>query len=72
MKISVQEHNDAVAFFGIGPSGNTAEESVQVCKWLEEAGVDAFHVLDRQLLPAPAESGRLDLPVEELRSPTTR
>jgi 2,4-dienoyl-CoA reductase-like NADH-dependent reductase (Old Yellow Enzyme family) len=24
--------------------GTTLEESVQVCKWLEEAGVDAFHV----------------------------
>src|SRR5687767_2172685 len=32
MKISVQEHNDAITFFGKGPSGNTAEESVQVCK----------------------------------------
>ena len=28
MKISVQEHCDAISFFNIGPSGNTAEESV--------------------------------------------
>src|SRR5688572_32153421 len=25
MKISVHEHNDAIAFFGMGPSGNTAD-----------------------------------------------
>ena len=25
-------------------SGNTVEESLQVCRWLEEAGVDYLHV----------------------------
>jgi 2,4-dienoyl-CoA reductase (NADPH2) len=29
MKISMQDHNDAVAFFGKGPSGNTREESLR-------------------------------------------
>src|SRR5687767_4269239 len=66
MKISVQEHNDAVAFFGIGPSGNTAEESVQVCKWLEEAGVDAFHCSTGSFFPHPRNPAGVDLPVEEL------
>ncbi|MGH9370951.1 MAG: peroxidase family protein [Vicinamibacterales bacterium] len=66
MKISVQDHNDAVAFFGIGPSGNTAEESVQVCKWLEEAGVDAFHVSTGSFFPHPRNPAGTDLPVEEL------
>src|SRR5215217_1655897 len=33
MKISVQDHNDAVAFFGKGPSGNTKDESIRVCQW---------------------------------------
>jgi 2,4-dienoyl-CoA reductase-like NADH-dependent reductase (Old Yellow Enzyme family) len=66
MKISVQEHNDAVAFFGIGPSGNTAEESVQVCKWLEEAGVNALHVSTGSFFPHPRNPAGSDLPVEEL------
>jgi 2,4-dienoyl-CoA reductase-like NADH-dependent reductase (Old Yellow Enzyme family) len=66
MKISVQEHNDAVAFFGIGPSGNSAEESVQVCKWLEEAGVDAFHVSTGSFFPHPRNPAGSDLPVEDL------
>ncbi|MGH9310976.1 MAG: NADH:flavin oxidoreductase, partial [Vicinamibacterales bacterium] len=66
MKISVQEHADAVAFFGIGPSGNTAEESVQVCKWLEEAGVDAFHVSTGSFFPHPRNPAGSDLPIEEL------
>jgi 2,4-dienoyl-CoA reductase-like NADH-dependent reductase (Old Yellow Enzyme family) len=66
MKISVQEHNDAVAFFGIGPSGNTAEESVQVCKWLVEAGVDAIHVSTGSFFPHPRNPAGIDLPVEDL------
>ena len=37
--------------------GNTIEDSVQVCKWLEEAGVDAIHV-SAGALPPPAEPCR--------------
>ena len=59
MKISAQEFDDALAIFNIGPSGNTLAESVQVCKWLVEAGVDAHPRLHRQLLPAPAQPGGL-------------
>ena len=66
MKISVQDHNDAVAFFGIGPSGNTVEESIQVCKWLVEAGVDAIHVSTGSFFPHPRNPAGIDLPVEEL------
>ena len=66
MKISVQEHNDAVAFFNSGPSGNTVEESVQVCQWLVEAGVDAIHVSSGSFFPHPRNPAGIDLPVEEL------
>lgn len=66
MKISVHEHNDAVAFFGLGPSGNRPEESVQVCKWLEEAGVDAIHVSIGSFFPHPRNPAGVDLPVDEL------
>jgi 2,4-dienoyl-CoA reductase (NADPH2) len=66
MKISVQEHCDAVAFFGIGPSGNTAEESVRVCQWLVEAGVDAIHASTGGFFPHPRNPAGVDLPVEDL------
>jgi 2,4-dienoyl-CoA reductase-like NADH-dependent reductase (Old Yellow Enzyme family) len=66
MKISVQEHCDAVAFFNIGPSGNTADESVQVCKWLVEAGVDAIHASTGGFFPHPQNPAGSDLPVEHL------
>jgi 2,4-dienoyl-CoA reductase (NADPH2) len=66
MKISVHEHNDAVAFFGLGPSGNRPEESVQVCQWLEEAGVDAIHVSIGSFFPHPRNPAGVDLPAEEL------
>jgi 2,4-dienoyl-CoA reductase-like NADH-dependent reductase (Old Yellow Enzyme family) len=66
MKISVEEHNNAVSLFGAGPSGNTAGESVQVCRWLAEAGVDAFHVSTGSFFPHPRNPAGIDLPVEEL------
>jgi 2,4-dienoyl-CoA reductase-like NADH-dependent reductase (Old Yellow Enzyme family) len=66
MKISVQENNDAVAFFNKGPSGNSVEESIQVCKWLEEEGVDAIHVSTGSFFPHPRNPAGSDLPVEDL------
>ena len=66
MKISVQEHCDAVSFFNIGPSGNTAAESVQVCKWLVEAGVDAIHASTGGFFPHPQNPAGSDLPVDDL------
>jgi len=66
MKISVQELNDAVAFFGTGPSGNTAAESVQVCQWLVDAGVDAIHVSTGSFFPHPRNPAGADLPIDEL------
>jgi 2,4-dienoyl-CoA reductase-like NADH-dependent reductase (Old Yellow Enzyme family) len=66
MKISVHEHNDAISFFKLGPEGNTWEESVQVCKWLEEAGVDAIHASVGSFFPHPRNPAGIDLPTEEL------
>ena len=66
MKISVEEHCDAVAFFNAGPSGNTAAESVQVCQWLVEAGVDAIHASTGGFFPHPRNPAGSDLPVEDL------
>ena len=66
MKISAQEFDDALAPFGHGPSGNTLAESVQVCKWLVEAGVDAIHVSTGSFFPHPRNPAGSDLPVEDL------
>src|SRR5687767_4600944 len=66
MKISAQEHDDALAFLGIGPSGNTLDESVQVCRWLVGAGVDAIHVSTGSFFPHPHNPAGSDFPVEDL------
>ncbi|WP_293019086.1 NADH:flavin oxidoreductase [Moorena sp. SIO3I8] len=41
-KISAVEYNDAVIPWD--KPGNTLEDSIQICKWVEEAGADALHV----------------------------
>jgi 2,4-dienoyl-CoA reductase (NADPH2) len=66
MKISAVEHADAVSFFGIGPAGNTLDDSVRVCQWLVEAGVDAIHVSTGAFFPHPCNPAGSDLPVEDL------
>jgi 2,4-dienoyl-CoA reductase-like NADH-dependent reductase (Old Yellow Enzyme family) len=66
MKISAQDFNDAVTPLHLGPAGNTLEESVQVCKWLVEAGVDALHVSTGSFFPHPRNPAGSDLPVEDL------
>jgi 2,4-dienoyl-CoA reductase-like NADH-dependent reductase (Old Yellow Enzyme family) len=50
-KISVREHLDEVLPWL--PAGNTLEESLQVCRWLEEAGVDCIHVSSGGQFPHP-------------------
>ena len=66
MKISAIEYCDAVSFFGIGPAGNTLEDSVRVCQWLVDAGVDAIHVSTGGFFPHPRNPAGSDLPVDEL------
>jgi len=65
-KISARDFDDVLAPFGGGPSGNTLEESVQVCKWLVEAGADALHVSTGSFFPHPKNPCGADLPVEDL------
>ena len=66
MKISIQERDDARAFLNMGPSGNTMAESIQVCRWLVDAGVDAIHVSSGSFFPHPRNPAGVDLPVEDL------
>jgi 2,4-dienoyl-CoA reductase-like NADH-dependent reductase (Old Yellow Enzyme family) len=50
-KISAVDDNDAV--FPWAGKGTTLDESIRVCKWLQEAGVDAFHVSAGSSFPHP-------------------
>jgi 2,4-dienoyl-CoA reductase (NADPH2) len=61
-KISAVEHANAVFFWE--RKGNTIEDSKQVCKWAEEAGVDAVHVSTGSSFPHPLNPPG-DFPVEE-------
>jgi 2,4-dienoyl-CoA reductase-like NADH-dependent reductase (Old Yellow Enzyme family) len=50
-KISAVEHlNEVLPWIA---AGNTLEESLQVCQWLEEAGIDGFHVTTGGIFPHP-------------------
>jgi 2,4-dienoyl-CoA reductase (NADPH2) len=51
MKISAVDFNNALA--PLEPEGNTLAESIEVCKWLEEAGVDALHISSGSSFPHP-------------------
>lgn len=51
VKISAVDHNNALAFWE--KKGNTLKESIQVCKWVEEAGADAIHVSTGSTFPHP-------------------
>ena len=62
MKISATENNNAMATGE--PRGNTIEDSVKVCQWLEAEGVDAIHVSGGSSFPHPRNPAG-DLPVED-------
>lgn len=51
VKISAVEHNNAVIFWE--GRGNTLEDSIQVCRWAEQAGADAIHVSTGSMFPHP-------------------
>lgn len=62
VKISATEMCNAMATGE--PRGNTIEDSVQVCRWLEQEGVDALHVSSGGYFAHPRNPAG-DLPVEE-------
>ncbi|MBM2821897.1 MAG: reductase [Thermoleophilia bacterium] len=53
LQFKISAIDDGNALFPWARKGNTLEESVQVCRWLEEAGVDAFHVSSGSSFPHP-------------------
>ncbi len=50
-KISVREFNNIIPPWQ--KSGNTFEQAIQICQWLEEDGVDAIHVSRGSTFPHP-------------------
>src|SRR3954453_5129495 len=66
MKISAVDHNNALLAVRLEGEGNTLQESVQVCKWLVEAGVDAIHVSTGSSFPHPRNPAGADLDVSIL------
>lgn len=65
VKISAIDYANAVYFWK--KKGNTLEDSIQVCQWVEEAGVDALHVSAGCFFPHP-----LNPPGEFPHEETTR
>jgi 2,4-dienoyl-CoA reductase-like NADH-dependent reductase (Old Yellow Enzyme family) len=64
VKISAVDHNNAVIFWD--KRGNTLEESIEVCRWAEEAGADALHVSTGSMFPHPRNPAG-GLPVDVAR-----
>lgn len=63
VKISAEDHNDALD--SDEAPGNTLADTVQVCRWLEAAGVDAIHVSTGSFFPHPKNPPG-GLPIDEL------
>ena len=63
MKISATDYNNDV--FPWEGRGTEIGESAQVCRWLEEDGVDAIHVSAGSMFPHPRNPAG-DLPMDEL------
>ena len=66
MKISATDTTMPWRCFRLGPPGNTVDDSVKVCQWLVEAGVDAIHVSTGSFFPHPRNPAGIDLPMDDL------
>jgi 2,4-dienoyl-CoA reductase (NADPH2) len=51
VKINGNDYGNAV--FPWEGKGNTVEDTIQICRWLEEAGVDAVHISGGSSFPHP-------------------
>jgi 2,4-dienoyl-CoA reductase-like NADH-dependent reductase (Old Yellow Enzyme family) len=61
MKISAVDHNNAL--LKLEKPGNTLQESIQVCKWLVDAGVPADKIEGANLPDAKAIKAAVSVPV---------
>jgi 2,4-dienoyl-CoA reductase-like NADH-dependent reductase (Old Yellow Enzyme family) len=64
MKISATDHNNALFVLKKEKPGNTVQESVQVCKWLVDGGVDSVHVSTGSSFPHPRNPCGSAFPVD--------
>jgi 2,4-dienoyl-CoA reductase-like NADH-dependent reductase (Old Yellow Enzyme family) len=65
LQVKISSTENADAFLPWLRDGNTLEDSIQVCRWLEEAGVDAIHVSAGSTFPHP-DNPAGGLPLEEV------
>jgi 2,4-dienoyl-CoA reductase (NADPH2) len=68
MKISATDHNNDLLLLRLEKPGNVVSDSIQVCKWLVDAGVDSVHVSTGSSFPHPKNPAGSDLPVDVLAS----
>jgi 2,4-dienoyl-CoA reductase-like NADH-dependent reductase (Old Yellow Enzyme family) len=64
MKISGTDHNNALLLLKLEKPGNTVADSIQVCKWLVDAGADSIHVSTGSSFPHPRNPCGSDFPIE--------
>ena len=62
-KITAVDYGNDLFFWW--PKGTKLDESIRVCKWLEEAGVDGFHVSSGNSFPHPRNPAG-DFPVKDV------
>jgi 2,4-dienoyl-CoA reductase (NADPH2) len=65
LQVKISSTENADAFLPWLRPGNTLEESVQVCRWLEQSGVDAIHVSAGSTFPHP-DNPAGGLPLEDV------
>jgi 2,4-dienoyl-CoA reductase-like NADH-dependent reductase (Old Yellow Enzyme family) len=68
MKISATEFNNALFVLKLEKPGNVVSDSIQVCRWLVDAGVDSIHVSTGSSFPHPRNPAGSDLPMDVLAS----
>jgi 2,4-dienoyl-CoA reductase (NADPH2) len=66
MKINGVDHNNALFALRKEKPGNVISESIQVCKWLVDAGVDSVHVSTGSAFPHPRNPAGAQFPVDVL------
>ena len=63
VKINATDYNNAVYFWH--KPGNTVAETIRICQWLEQEGVDAIHISTGSSFPHPLNPPG-QFPLEEL------
>ena len=68
MKINGVDHNNTLFVLRHEKPGNVIADSIQVCKWLIDAGVDSVHVSTGSAFPHPRNPAGAEFPVDVLAS----